>query len=135
MAHIAQLHGRLQVTIMVFMLVIGMWGMVNAARRQPITQTYSAMLIIGELLFVAQALLGGILLLAGALPVQLMMHVIYGVVGVFMLPTAFALARARAAPWDSLIYSLACLLLAGIAIRAWETATVLPFLYLLGMTL
>ncbi len=121
MEHIAQLHMRLQVTILLVMLVLTGWGLLNYLRKLPVTSNYQAGLIIGQLLLLSEALLGLILLFRGAFPARFSLHLIYGAVAVLCLPAAFLYTRGRDGRFTGLIYAGTCLFLAGVAIRAFET--------------
>jgi hypothetical protein len=76
---------------------------------------------IGEVLFLLQAVMGGILYFSGLRPAQLV-HLLYGALGVFALPAAYTYSRGGDDRRGSLIYSLICLFLFGVALRAITTA-------------
>jgi hypothetical protein len=121
MAHLALLHSRLQVTVLLFMLAVAVWGFFNYIRNQGVSGGYAGALVIGQLLLMAEALIGLILLFGDFRPVRLGVHILYGVAAVLCLPGAFAYTRGRDGRWEGLIYATVCLFLAGIAIRAFET--------------
>lgn len=124
MAHLTRLHSSLMNTILFSMLVLVIWGVFTYARRRPATGTFAAALIIGELLILAEALLGIIILVGGAQPARLGVHLLYGIVALVCLPGAFAYTRGRNSRWEGLIYAGVCLFLAAIAIRARQTGMI-----------
>lgn len=118
------LHARLLFTILLFFGALTIWGFVNYLRGQPITGSYLGALAIGELLMIAEFLLGVILLIAGNQPYRPTIHILYGIVAVITLPGAFAYTRGRDSRWENLIYAVVSLFLCGIALRAIETGRV-----------
>lgn len=122
MLQVLSLHSRLQATITLVMLALAVWGLINYLRGQPVTSNYTAGLAIGQLLLMAEALLGVILLFGGFVPSQAALHIIYGIVAVLCLPFIYLYVRMRDERVAGLFYAGACLFLAGGAIRAFETA-------------
>ena len=61
MANLTLLHARLLITILLFFGVLSIWGFVNYLRGTGITGGYRGALAIGELLLLAEFLLGAIL--------------------------------------------------------------------------
>ena len=73
-----------------------------------------------ELLLVAQAALGALLIAGGAAVAAL--HVIYGGVALLVVPAAIAYVGAGAGRREALTLALACLFLLGVLLRAAATA-------------
>ena len=121
MATLAVLHARLVVTILLFFGVLSVWGFFSYLRGHSISGSYKGALAIGELLMVAEFVLGVLLLLSGAQPYRLSIHILYGIVAIIGLPGAFAYTRGRDDRWELLIYVVVCLFLCGIALRALTT--------------
>ena len=121
MATLAVLHARLVVTILLFFGALSIWGFVSYLRGHSISGNYKGALAIGELLMVAEFVLGVLLLLSGAQPYRLSIHILYGIVAIIGLPGAFAYTRGRDDRWELLIYVVVCLFLCGIALRALST--------------
>jgi len=124
MATIAVLHARLVVTILLFFGILSIWGVFSYLRGQNISGSYKGALAIGELLMLAEFVLGVLLLLSGAQPYRLSIHILYGIVAINGLPGAFAYTRGRDDRWELLIYVAVCLFLCGIALRALSTGRV-----------
>ena len=124
MAALAVLHARLLVTILLFFGALSIWGLVSYLRGQSISGSYKGALAIGELLMLVEFVLGVLLLLGGAQPYRLSIHILYGIVAIIGLPGAFAYTRGRDDRWELLIYATVCLFLCGIALRALSTGRV-----------
>ena len=65
MATLSAIHGVLSNTAWLFFLIIGLWGLLRAIRGQPVNGNYLGAAFIGQLIFVAQAILGAILWIGG----------------------------------------------------------------------
>ena len=124
MATLAVLHARLVVTILLFFGALSIWGFVSYLRGHSISGRYKGALAIGELLMVSEFLIGVLLLLGGAQPYRLSIHILYGIVAIIGLPAAFAYTRGRDDRWELLIYVTVCLFLCGIALRGLTTGRV-----------
>ena len=118
------MHARLLTTILLFFGALAIWGFVGYLRGQDITGSYQGALVIGELLMLAEALIGVALWIGGREAYRQAIHVLYGIVAVIMLPGTFAYVRGRDSRWEQLIYAAVCLFLCGIALRALETGRV-----------
>ncbi len=114
-------HGRVATAMILFSVIAAIWGLVLFLRGRKIDGNYWGILATGEILFLAQALLGGILWLQGARPAR-GIHVLYGVVAVLTLPAVYAFNRGRDDHKAALAYGLILLFLAGIGLRAMGTA-------------
>ena len=124
MSFLAIIHARLLFTILLFFGALALWGLVGFLRGQAISGAYRGALAIGELLLIAQFLIGIALLIGGRHPSREAIHILYGVVAIITLPGTFAYTRGRDARYEQLIYSVVCLFLCGIALRALETGRV-----------
>jgi hypothetical protein len=121
MATLTLLHARLLTTILLFFGALAIWGFFSYARGQGISGAYKGALAIGELLMIAELLLGVILFIGGDRPARPGIHILYGIVAVITVPGAFAYTRGRDGRWEQLIYVTVCLFLCGIALRALTT--------------
>lgn len=122
MSRLALLHSRLQVTIAIALAVLVLWGLLCAVRGK-VGRGYMAALAIGQLLLVAEGLLGLVLLFGASTPARLALHIVYGVVAALVLPGTALYNRGRSGRWEALIYAAAALFLLGIAIRAYQTGS------------
>ena len=124
MATLAVLHARLVVTILLFFGILSIWGVFSYLRGKSISGSYKGALAIGELLMLAQFVIGVLLMLGGAQPFRPGIHILYGVVAIIGLPATFAYTRGRDERWELLIYVAVCLFLCGIALRALGTGRI-----------
>ncbi len=119
------LHERLQTTVMLFMIALGLWGLFNYFRNVDVTDGYRGALVIGELLIISEALIGLYLLPShGSLLPRQSIHILYGITCVIALPGAFAYTRGRDGRWEGLAYACVCLFVAGLSIRLQHIATI-----------
>jgi hypothetical protein len=115
------IHNNLSNSVLLFMVIAGIWGIIARVRNQPITGNYWGILAVGALLILGQGLLGGYLWLAGERPGRMGVHILYGVVAVISLPAYYAITKGRDDTYAALAYGLLCLFLAGISLRAMAT--------------
>jgi hypothetical protein len=121
MTAITLLHARLMITILLFFGALTIWGFANFLRRTGVSGGYRGALAIGELLMLAEFVLGVILYIGGDRPLRPSIHILYGVVAIITLPGTFSYTRGRDGQTEQLIYTLTCLFLCGIALRALST--------------
>lgn len=119
-------HAQLQFTIMLFMIAMGLWGLVNYARKLPVTDSYRGALVIGVVLVLIEALFGVYLYIYGLRPYRSSMHILYGITAVIAIPGAFAYTKGRDNRWEGLVYACVCLFLAGLSIRLQQIANLPP---------
>ena len=79
------LHDRLAVTVMLFMALAGLWGLLLLRRRRGVEPATGASLAWARLLILAQGLLGVLLLIGGERPGR-GIHILYGAVTALALP-------------------------------------------------
>lgn len=87
---LVQIHNGLANTTVLFVAALGLWALAMRLMGRPLDSPWFGAAMIGELVIVAQAIVGGILYLQGlgaALP-RPFMHILYGVVAVICLPAA-----------------------------------------------
>jgi hypothetical protein len=115
------IHRSLATSLFLFTAIAGVWGLVMYARRSPITGTYWGILAALELLALAQAAVGAVMLVGGAQPARAV-HILYGLTSVVALPGVYAYTRGRDDRRATLVYALLCLFLLGVSLRAAGTA-------------
>ena len=103
-----------------FKELVGLWGLVRAIRKLNVNGSYLGALVIAEVLFVIQAILGAILLLDGARPGRTV-HLIYGTFALVALPGLFAYMKGDDSNQAQWYYAIGTLFLFGIALRAIGT--------------
>lgn len=118
------LHDGLSNACFIFSVILGGYAMWSFFRSQTLTGSFLGVLVIAELLYLAQALVGIGLALQGNAPARGWVHYLYGVVTLITLPGLYAYVRGRDSRREALLYAVAGLFLAGISLRAITTATV-----------
>ncbi len=125
MENLNVIHAGLSNTSWMFFLAIGIWGTYRALRGQGMDGSYLGALAIGELLVIAQAILGGVMWLnsgSGAL-IRPGVHLLYGVFAIVFLPFIyFTVLRGDDTNRGQWVMAFCCLFTFGIAIRAMTTA-------------
>ena len=119
------IHSRLSQTVVLFFLFLGIWGLYRAIRRYGVDGSYLGALIIGQVLYIVQGILGGILWASGLLVAVARpeMHILYGAFALVFLPFVFLVwlkgDDSNQAQW---VLAFTTLFLFGIAERAISTA-------------
>lgn len=113
-------HDRLSLTVMMFMLALGLWGLFAYVRGQAMSGSYAGALVIGEILVTVQVVAGLALLTYGARPPS-PTHYLYGITGILVLPFAWTYMKDRDQRQALLIYALIALFIFGLAIRGMTT--------------
>lgn len=117
---ILEIHRVLSNTIVLFFLLLGLWGLVRAISKLGVNGSFLGAMVIAELLFVLQAVLGVILLLDGASP-ERGVHFIYGTFALVALPGLFAYLRGDDSNQAQWYYAIGILFLFGVSLRAIGT--------------
>ena len=126
MGTVLLIHSRLSNTIWLYFLAVGLWGLWRAYRQQGIDGSYLGALVIGEGLYAAQGLLGGILWSSGMLTAvgRPFMHVLYGTFALVFMPFVyFVWLQSDETNRGQWVMALSALFLFGIALRAITTGT------------
>ncbi|MBI3159489.1 MAG: hypothetical protein HYZ26_07810 [Chloroflexi bacterium] len=111
------LHARLANTAGLYFLLIALWGFWRFFRKQGIDPAYRGALLVGELLVIFQALLGGYLWIAGLRPARVI-HLLYGILIPAVIPIAFTYTKGREGRAEILIHATALLIGVGLVMRA-----------------
>ena len=114
------LHDRLSVTVMLFMIALGAWGLVLYLSGRAVTGSFAGALVIGQALVAVQVIAGVILLGSSSRP-PTSTHYLYGITAVLVLPFAWSYFRERDQRQALLIYSLLALFIFGLAVRGMMT--------------
>jgi hypothetical protein len=102
--------------------IIGVWGLVMYFRKLTPSGGFRSTLVLTEALFILQGVLGIGLFLGGRRPHD-SLHWLYGILLVIVLPIGASYVSGREARrTEPLVYGIAGLFMAGLAIRALTTA-------------
>lgn len=121
MEALINIHRGLSQTGILFFIALGVWALWQRFRSRPLDGNWYGAAAVGEILMVAQFLLGWILYSQG-LGVNLsraFVHILYGVVAVLTLPAAYAyFSRLQDENIKSIIFAIVCFFLMEVIIRA-----------------
>jgi hypothetical protein len=120
MSVVELLHDRLATTVMLFFLLVGLWGLLEFAKGGSLGGNIAGALIIGQVLVVVQGAFGMVLFLFSDRPEDTI-HILYGFTAALVLPFVWSYVRDRAPRQGLLLYSLVSLFVFGLAIRGMTT--------------
>lgn len=115
------IHDRLAIAMLIFSVVAALWGIVLYLRKRGVDGNYWGILATGELLFLAQGIVGTVLWIQGLRPGR-GVHLLYGALAVLTLPAYYVLSGGRDDRRAAIGYGLIMLFLMGISLRAIGTA-------------
>ena len=124
MSLLLSVHRGLFFAGLVLAIVIGGWGLVMFFRRLAPTGNFNSALVVTEAAFVVQGLVGVTLYASGRRPHDAL-HWLYGILLVLVIPIAMTYGGSpaeRGQRRQSLVYGIAGLFMAGLAIRALTTS-------------
>ncbi len=126
---LAEIHHRLSSTATLFMAALALWALWLRFRSKPLDSSWLGAAVIGELLLVAQFLLGIWLYTQGTgatLP-RPFLHILYGIVAIITLPAAYGYFNTlEDENVKTLAMAAACCFLWGIVLRAAQVAQFAP---------
>ena len=112
--------GLFRAGVLITLIVAG-WGLWTWLRKQPAGGGYRSTLVMTEVLFVLQALVGIGLYTSGRRPHD-SLHLLYGVLLIITLPVATSYTSSHDKRREPLVFGVAGLFMTGLAIRALTTA-------------
>jgi len=91
METIVIIHDRFANTVWLFLLILGLWSLWRAIRGEGVSGNFLGALVIGQVLILIQAALGGLLYLSGhgANISQPAIHILYAAFSLVFLPFVF----------------------------------------------
>jgi hypothetical protein len=125
MTTLSAIHGALSNTAWLFFLIIGLWGLFRAIRGQSVNGAYLGAAFVGQLIFVAQAVLGAILWIGGqsATIQRPGIHLLYGIFALVFLPFVYlSVLRGDDTNRAQWVLAFTTLFLFGIALRSIATS-------------
>ena len=96
------------------------WGIVLVRNHTPFSDGFRGILYTVAICGVIQALLGGVLFLAGCRPNNIL-HLVYGLIAFIAIPVAFTYASEELTRRDMLILAFAAFVIVAAAWRAFDT--------------
>ena len=120
MQTIVFIHSRLALTAIFYALAMGIWAAWSYLRGQSISSNYWGALVIGEMVMLAQGVIGIVMVLSGKMPADII-HFLYGVLVALSWPGVYVYTNARAGRREAAIYALVSFFIFGLAVRAIMT--------------
>lgn len=114
------IHDRLWITAIIYSIAMGCWAFFLAFQRRDLDSNFWGALVINEIIYIVQAVLGGYFLFQDSQPAR-WVHYLYVVVGVITIPAAFAFTKGRGTRREASVYGILLWFLAGIAVRVIMT--------------
>jgi hypothetical protein len=115
------LHNLLSTSVTLYTLFIVLWTLAKYLRKQTTGGDYLGAIATGEILIVAQAIVGGILWFSDLRPGRSEIHLLYGAVALLTWPAAYAFTRRQEGRNETFIWLLVNLFLFFISFRARVT--------------
>ena len=120
---IIEIHGRLANTALYFCIAMAVWGLFRYFRKQGVDSNYWGAMAIAEVLLIIQSSLGAYIYFSGIGNLAgKMIHILYGVVAILVIPGVFAYVKGDQQRRGMVVYGVAFLFLIGIVLRAMTTA-------------
>ena len=126
---LVQIHAGLANSATLFVAALALWALYLRIRSVPLGAAWYGAAVVGELVIIAQGLVGTILYFQGlgAVLPRPFMHILYAVVAVVTLPAAYSyFSSLEDEKVKTLAMALVCAFLWGILLRAASVAQVLP---------
>jgi len=117
---VLSLHGRVATAIVLYLTVVGVWGLILGARGLGPSSAFVGALVVAEIAAIVQGLFGLALLFSR--PPSQSLHVLYGFALALAFPLAATFVRKRERRTASFTFALVALFAAGLAIRGITTA-------------
>jgi heme A synthase len=114
------LHQNLAFVIMAAAVICALWGFGLWLLHKGINGAFRIALMVTGALGLAQAAIGGILLLSGDRPPD-ELHYVYGVIVLAALPVAVTYTTGKNVRRDLLWFSIAAFIIFAAGVRAWMT--------------
>src|SRR5260221_9262924 len=109
---LTQIHGALANACLIFSLIIAGYGFLLYFTQRAIDANFWGTVAAGELLFLAQGVVGVLLYASGLRPSRDLVHILYGIVLLITLPGTYSITRGRDSRREALIYAIIGLFLA-----------------------
>lgn len=114
-------HGRIATALALFTLVAGVYGLVEHVRKRTASPSYWGILVVGNLMALAQVALGAWMALGGLRPDRGGAHFVYGAVALLWIPIIQFINKSLDRRHEMLVCALVSLAEFGIALQAIVT--------------
>ena len=121
---LAVIHSRLWITILLFSSAMLVWGLWRFLRGQTVNSNYFGAVVIAEILYILQGLLGITMLISGTGVLQRAeVHILYGVVIAITLPGVYIYTRGDESRRTMLVYAVAFVFIIILSVRSMMTGS------------
>ena len=117
---LADIHGALSRTSILLTFILSIWAFWRFFRKEGVSSSYWGSLVIAEILYVVQAVIGFILYIMGERPAG-WAHILYGVVSLLIIPGVFAYTKGSQERRTMLLYASFLLFLGVMFFRSVQT--------------
>jgi hypothetical protein len=118
---LVQIHAQLAIAVMLFNLILGVWGFIKFLRRDGMDGNYFGAVALSPILGLIQMAVGLILVIQGLGVSVRFVHYLYGALVVIAVPAVFAFTRGRDDRGAVLIYAAVLVLTSVFGFRAYTT--------------
>lgn len=119
---LVEVHARLANTLLLYVILLAVWGLWRFIRREGIGSSYWGALAIAEILVVVQGLLGAYLWFFNTLrPERGGIHILYGVISALAIPAVYVYTKGGDQRREMLVYAAVLLFTVGLVLRAITT--------------
>lgn len=112
MTALAGIHGYLATVLLIFAVLLGLWGTFLYFRNQRVSGGFRSSYLIMAGVVVLQGLLGVGTLLLGGSPREGILHMVYGAFAVLFLPGAYLYSHGGTQRRETLVMAGACWIVA-----------------------
>lgn len=122
---LTDLHCRVGLAVIFFAFALGAWGVIAFLRGMGVSGSFFGALLIGEILIIAQAVIGVALIVVGRFPAD-GLHLLYGVVLPLSWVAVYVYTRGAQTQREMIIYAIMSFFVMGLGIRGIMTGGALP---------
>ncbi len=118
---LVEIHTRLANTIVLFCVIMAIWGALRFLRKKGLSGSFWGAMVIAEVLILLQGALGIYLWIMELRPGRGGIHPLYGVVTALAILFVYVFTKGREDRPEMLMYTVAFLMMIGLALRAMVT--------------
>ena len=119
---LAEVHGRLANTAMIYCILMAVWGLIQFFRGKGVSGGYFGAVVIAEVLFAIQGIIGLILWFGVSTFKPGWVHWLYGIVLLMGAPLVYAYTKGKNDRPEMLLYAVAFVIMIALVLRAMVTA-------------
>jgi heme A synthase len=105
------LHGRFAIALILFAVILGVWGTASLATRRQVGPSFRASFVLMIGLTAVQCLAGLAVFLLGGRPREIL-HVVYGIFAIVFLPGLYFFAARGSRTREAMLLAISCWIVA-----------------------